>query len=60
MNEIQKARKDAGLTQQEMSDLLLIPKRTIENWENDKRTPPIWAEKLIVEKLKSFGSKYKK
>lgn len=60
MNEIQKARKDAGLTQQEMSDLLLIPKRTIENWESDKRTPPIWAEKLVVEKLKSLGNKYKK
>lgn len=60
MNEIQKARKNAGLTQQEMSDLLFIPKRTIENWENDKRTPPIWAEKLVVGKLKSFGDKYKK
>ena len=48
---IKEARKAAGLTQQGMSDLLGIPKRTLENWDSGKRTPPEWAERLIVEKL---------
>ena len=48
---IKEARQTAGLTQKRMSELLLIPLRTIENWESGKRNPPIWAENLIVEKL---------
>ena len=48
---IKEARKTAGLTQKRMSELLLIPLRTIENWESGKRNPPLWAENLIVEKL---------
>ena len=51
---IRSARLEAGLTQQEMSDLLQIPKRTIENWEGGQRTPAKWAETLIIEKLKSL------
>lgn len=49
---IRDARKAAGLTQQQMSDLLGIPKRTIESWEAGVRVPPEWAEKLVLEKLK--------
>ena len=48
---IKEARQMAGLTQKRMSELLLIPLRTIENWESGKRNPPLWAENLIVEKL---------
>lgn len=51
---IKSARHEAGLTQQEMSDLLKIPKRTIENWESGSRKPSEWAERLIIEKLKSL------
>lgn len=48
---IKEARKSAGLTQQALSDLLGIPKRTIENWEGGKRNCPEWCERLIVEKI---------
>ena len=48
---IKEARQSIGLTQKRMSELLLIPLRTIENWESGKRNPPLWAENLIVEKL---------
>ena len=48
---IKEARQMAGLTQKRMSEILLIPLRTIENWESGKRNPPLWAENLIVEKL---------
>ena len=52
---IKEARQAAGLTQKRMSELLLIPLRTIENWESGKRNPPIWAENLIVEKLQMMS-----
>ena len=51
MKEIKEARLKAGLTQQEMSELLGIPKRTIEEWEAGRRTPPAWAEKLVKKEL---------
>lgn len=51
---IKEARIAAHLTQQQMSDLFEIPKRTIEEWEASRRTPPPYVEKLIVEKLKSL------
>ena len=38
-----------------MSELLGIPKRTIENWESGSRKCPEWAERLVVEKLESIG-----
>lgn len=44
-------RKQAGLTQQEMSEKLEIPKRTIESWETGKRNPPKYVENLVIEKL---------
>lgn len=51
---IKQARQAAGLSQKKMSDLLLIPLRTIENWESGKREPPLWAENFIVEKLQAM------
>lgn len=51
MMTIKEARKKAGLTQRAMTELLLIPYRTVQDWEGGKHTPPKWAEKLIVEKL---------
>ena len=52
---IKEARISARLTQQQMSDLLEIPKRTIEEWERGTRTPPGYVEKLIVEKLNKIS-----
>lgn len=54
MNNIKDARQLAGLTQQAMADLFGIPKRTIENWEAGLRKPPMYVEKLIVEKLEGL------
>lgn len=50
-NLIRYTRIDCGLTQQQMSDLLGIPKRTIEDWEAGRRACPDYVEKLIVDKL---------
>lgn len=48
---IRDARKAAGLSQQGVTDTLGIPKRTLQDWEAGKRTPPGWAEALVIEKL---------
>ena len=55
MRTIREARKFAGLTQAKMSELLGIPKRTIENQESGSRKCPEWAERLVVEKLETIG-----
>ena len=48
---IKEARLSAGLTQQRMSEVFEIPKRTIENWEAGTRTPPTYVEKLVIREL---------
>ncbi len=55
MTTIKEARQLAGLTQQGVTDLLKIPKRTLQDWESGKRTPPGWAEALVVEKLEQIA-----
>lgn len=52
MSKIKEARKEVGLTQQQMSDEMGIPKRTIEDWERGVRKCPEWAERLIIADLK--------
>lgn len=39
-----------------MSDLLEIPKRTIEDWETGKRNPPAYVEKLIIRELERIAT----
>lgn len=48
---IKEARHLSGLTQMAMSETLEIPLRTIEDWERNRRTPPSYVERLVVEKL---------
>lgn len=55
MTTIKEARQAAGLTQQGVTDTLGIPKRTLQDWESGKRTPPGWAEALVVEKLERIA-----
>ena len=55
MKTIKEARQAAGLTQQGVTDTLGIPRRTLQDWETGKRTPPGWAEALVVEKLKRIA-----
>ena len=52
---IKAARMEAGLSRAEMSRRFEIPIRTLENWEAGTRIPPVWAEKLIVEKLETMA-----
>lgn len=56
MKQVKEARLKAGLTQQQMSDLLGIPKRTIEEWEGGRRRCPEYTKKLVLKELKRFDS----
>jgi len=57
MKEIKEARLKAGLTQQKMSELLGIPKRTIEEWEGGRMRCPEYTKKLILRDLKEREKK---
>ena len=55
MTTIRDARRLAGLSQQGVTDALGIPRRTLQDWESGRRTPPGWAEALVVEKLEKIA-----
>ena len=45
------ARAATGLSQQAMADQMLIPKRTIEEWEAGRRTPPPYVQRFVLNEL---------
>lgn len=55
MSAIREARQAAGLSQQGVTDTLGIPRRTLQDWETGKRTPPGWAAALVIEKLEKIA-----
>lgn len=52
---IREVRQLANLTQKQMSDLLGIPLRTIEDWDSGRRKPPEYVTALIIFKLTAEG-----
>ena len=48
------AKKAAGLTQQGMADQMLIPKRTIEEWERGNNIPPSYVQRFVLNELESL------
>lgn len=49
---IREVRLNTNMTQKEFAEYFNIPKRTIENWEGEKRTPPEYVLELIKYKTK--------
>ncbi len=49
------ARTAAGLTQKAISAAMLIPIRTIQEWEGGKRTPPPYVQRFVLNELQSLG-----
>lgn len=47
VNEIAFLRRQASLTQKAFAELTGIPKRTIEQWESERRNPPDYLIKLL-------------
>jgi DNA-binding transcriptional regulator YiaG len=50
-DEIRTMRKRLGISQQAMSNLTGIPRRTIANWELGINEPSSWVMRLVVEDL---------
>lgn len=44
-------RKSVNMTQKEFSEFLNIPIRTLQDWEQERRTPPEYVTELIKYKL---------
>ena len=51
------ARAATGLSQQGMADRMLIPKRTIQDWEGGQRTPPPYVQRFVLNELESLKKK---
>ncbi len=51
---IKEAREEAGLTQKQVQELIGVPIRTLQNWENGVRVCPQYVENLLIEKLLSL------
>lgn len=48
---IKKLRTRVGMSQRQFAEYFNIPKRTIENWEGEQRTPPEYVVELIKYKI---------
>lgn len=44
-------RRIAGFTQTELGQLMSIPLRTLQDWENDKRKPPAYVKRWLFNEL---------
>lgn len=51
MNNIQKMRKKAGLTQDELGKMLNVTQTAISQYESEKRSPDIYMAKAIAKIL---------
>ena len=56
-------RKSKGHTQQSLFCELHvagieIPLKTLQNWEQGKKSPPIWVQKLLLEKIGGAGNAF--
>lgn len=45
------ARAATGLSQQKLADQTLIPKRTLQDWESAKATPPPYVQRFVLNEL---------
>lgn len=51
---IKEMRMKLGMTQEMFSARYNIPKRTIENWESGKRTPPSYVLEMLENAIKHY------
>ena len=51
---IKEAREALGMSRAEMAREFGMPIRTLENWDREISSPPMWGEKLILEKLENW------
>lgn len=54
---LKQARAKTGMSQQKMSDRMLISKRTIEKWETGERVPPEYVQRFVLNELENLKIK---
>lgn len=59
-NKWRKLRESVNMTQKEFSEFTTIPKRSLENWENNTRSSPDYVYNLTKEKVENYLEKNKK
>ena len=58
--DIKDLRQQTNMTQAAFAESLNIPVRTLQDWEQGRRTPPDYVIELIKYKIKKGDSKYEK
>ena len=51
---LKELRSASGMSQKEVADLTLVPKRTLEKWEIGERTPPPYVQRFILKELSNI------
>ncbi len=52
---LKKEQKRLGLKQSELCELLHgVPLRTLQSWLHDEKVPPVYYQKLVLEKLAGY------
>lgn len=59
-SKIKIAREKASISRKELSDILKIPYRTLQNWELLNREPPKWVKYLILETIENLAQNREK
>lgn len=54
---IKKARQDKGLSREDVTELIGVPRSTLEKWENGRRTPPEYVIRMYLLALENLESK---
>lgn len=57
---LKEARALTGLSQQGMADRMLIPKKTIQKWEQGDNTPPPYVQRFVLNELESLRKEKEK
>lgn len=54
---LKEARNTAGLTQKTMVERMLMPRRTLEDWERGVNIPPEYIQRLVLNELEALRIK---
>lgn len=56
MGDVKELREKHGLTRQQFSDLFCIPLRTVQSWELEERSCPLYVFRMMEELLGYYVS----
>ena len=51
------SRKATKMTQKGMAEQMLIPRRTVEDWERSISEPPVYVQRFVLNELESLKRK---